>query len=208
MADLEIIGIPMSNYVRSVRMLCEEKGVPYKLNPAFPHTPDVTAISPSGQIPCMRHGDVGVFEGKGIATYIDKAFAGPKFIPEDPAGAAACEQWVSYGNVKVDRWIMRELVVPSVFFDKEKGPDTAKIDAAVPEIAKVAKVLDDALGRSEYLAGKSLTFADMNVLPMLDYGMMFPKSKAVLEGHKNLMAYYARLSARPSFKNTAPPPRA
>ena len=78
MSDLEIIGIPLSNYVRSIRMLCEEKGVPYTLVPAMPHTPDVKAIHPAGQIPCMRHGDVVLFESKAIATYIDKAFAGPK----------------------------------------------------------------------------------------------------------------------------------
>ena len=44
MAELELIGIPLSNYVRSVRMLCEEKGVAYKLDPARPQTPEVTAI--------------------------------------------------------------------------------------------------------------------------------------------------------------------
>ncbi len=27
MAELEIIGVPVSNYVRSIRMLCEEKGI-------------------------------------------------------------------------------------------------------------------------------------------------------------------------------------
>ena len=34
MADLEIIGVPFSNYVRAVRMMCEEKGVPYAGDPA------------------------------------------------------------------------------------------------------------------------------------------------------------------------------
>ncbi len=28
MAELEIIGTPISNYVRTIRMLCEEKGLP------------------------------------------------------------------------------------------------------------------------------------------------------------------------------------
>ena len=64
MADLEIIGIPLSNYVRSIRMLCEEKGVPYTLKPVPPHSPDVIAIHPAGQIPCLRHGDVALFESK------------------------------------------------------------------------------------------------------------------------------------------------
>ena len=62
MADLEIIGIPMSNYVRALRMMCEEKGVPYKLNPLRPHSPEVSAIHPAGQVPCMTHGNVALFE--------------------------------------------------------------------------------------------------------------------------------------------------
>jgi glutathione S-transferase len=127
MAELEIMGVPFSNYVRSVRMLCEEKGVAYKLTPSMPQSPEIKAIHPAGQIPAMRHGDITLFESKAIATYIDRALPGPKLIPEDAVGLARVEQWVSYGNVKVDRWIMREFVVPSVFFDKAKGPDTARI---------------------------------------------------------------------------------
>ena len=58
MAELEIIGAPFSNYVRSIRMLCEEKGVTYKLTPSRPQSPEVRAIHPAGQIPVMRHGNV------------------------------------------------------------------------------------------------------------------------------------------------------
>ncbi|MBR0850079.1 glutathione S-transferase N-terminal domain-containing protein [Bradyrhizobium diazoefficiens] len=70
MAELEIMGVPFSNYVRSIRMLCEEKGVTYKLTPSRPQSPEVKAIHPAGQIPVMRHGDVTLFESKAIATYI------------------------------------------------------------------------------------------------------------------------------------------
>ena len=206
MAELEIIGIPMSNYVRAVRMLCEEKGVAYKLTPARPHSPEVTAISPVGQIPVMRHGDVTMFESKAIATYIDKAFSGPKFIPEDALGAAKVEQWTSYGNVKVDRWIMREFVVPTVFADKEKGPDTAKINGAVPEMAKCLAALEGQLNKTTHLAGNAMTYADINVLPMLALLPNFPQGRELLTKYPKLQAYIAKLSERPSFKNTAPPP--
>ncbi len=207
MAELEIMGVPFSNYVRSVRMLCEEKGVAYKLTPSMPQSPEVKAIHPAGQIPAMRHGEVALFESKAIATYIDRVFPGPKFIPEDAVGQATVEQWVSYGNVKVDRWIMREFVVPSVFFDKAKGPDTARIAAALPEIEKCCAALDGALGRSGYLAGTGLTYADMNVIPMLATLANFPAGKDVLAKYGALSAYVARLTDRPSYKNTAPPPR-
>ena len=208
MADLEIIGVPFSNYVRSIRMLCEEKGVAYKLTPSRPHTPEVLAIHPAGQIPVMRHGDVGLFETKAIATYIDKAFPGPKFIPEDAVGAALVEQWVSYGNAKVDKWIMREFVVPQAFADKVKGPDMAKVNAAVPEIEKCCAALDKAVAKTGYLAGNSITFADMLVLPMVMTAQAFPLGKDIVPKYKSLMAYATKLTERASWKNTTPPPRA
>jgi glutathione S-transferase len=207
MAELEIIGAPMSNYVRSVRMLCEEKGAGYKLNPARPHTAEVAAIHPAGLIPCMRHGDLALFESQAIATYIDKAFPGPRFIPQDPVEEALTVQWISYGNAKADRWILREYVVPSVFFDKAKGPDTAKMEAAIPEIEKCLTVLEAAVAKTGYLAGGSMTYADINLLPMLAIFQRFPKGGELLAKHPNLSAYISKLAARPSFINTAPPPQ-
>jgi glutathione S-transferase len=207
MAELEIMGVPFSNYVRSIRMLCEEKGITYKLTPSRPQSPEVKAIHPAGQVPVIRHGNVTLFESKAIATYIDRSFPGPRFIPDDTLETAQVEQWVSYGNVKVDRWIMREFVVPSVFFDKTKGPDTARVAAALPEIDKCCKALDDAVARTGHLVGSRLTYADMNVIPMLSALLNFPPGKDILANYSSLAAYVARLADLPSFKNTAPPPR-
>ncbi len=205
MAEIEIIGTPISNYVRAVRMLCEEKGVPYELNPVFPHTPEVTSLHPAGQVPCLRDGDVELFESLAIAHYIDRKFPGPKFFPEDTLQAVQVEQWVSYVNVKVDRWIMREFVVPSLFFDEATGPDTAKINMAIPEIEKYIAPLDQVVARTGYLVGDKLTYADMNLLPMLAALTMFPPTNDLLSKFENLSAYVSKLSERPSFQNTAPP---
>lgn len=207
MPDLEIIGVPFSNYVRSVRMLCEEKGVAYKLTPSRPHTPEVTAIHPAGQIPVMRHGDVALFETKAIATYIDKAYPGAKFIPEDAVGAARVEQWVSWGNAKVDHWIMRQFVVPQAFFDKAKGPDMARVTAAVPEIEKCCAVMDAQVAKTGHLAGSALTYADMHVLPMIVTMQAYPLGREIAPKFKHLMAYADRLTGRASWASTAPPPR-
>jgi glutathione S-transferase len=207
MPELEIMGVPFSNYVRSIRMLCEEKGITYKLTPSRPQSPEVNAIHPAGQIPVMRHGDVTLFESKAIATYIDRTFPGQKLIPEDTLEAAQVEQWVSYGNVKVDRWIMREFVVPSVFFDKVKGPDAARIAAALPEIDKCCKALGDAVVRTGHLVGSWLTYADINVIPMLSTLVNFPAGKDIVAKYSALSAYVERLTDLPSFKTTAPPAR-
>ena len=84
MATLEITGAAQSNLVRSTRIACMEKGVPYTLTPARPHTPEVDAINPLGKkIPVMRHGDVTLCESTGICVYIDRTFDGPALIPRD-----------------------------------------------------------------------------------------------------------------------------
>jgi glutathione S-transferase len=201
---LEIIGTPLGNYVRAIRLLCEEKGVPYTLNPAFPQTPEVKSLHPAGLIPCMRHGDVTLFESMAIAHYIDNRFPGPKFFPSALLQSAQVEQWVSYVNSKVDRWVMREFVGETLYFDKAKGPDTARIEAALPEIEKYISPLDDAVAANGYLVGDGITYADLNVLPMLAALTSFPATSKILTKFRSLSAYAETLSARPSFARTAP----
>src|ERR1700758_1126891 len=111
MAKLEIIGGPRSTYVRAVRMACEEKDIPYDLNPAMPHSPEVAAIHPLGKVPVMRHGDFELCESKAIASYLDLSFPGPKLIPTEPRHAALTEQWVSLVNTKMDGTLVRSYLL-------------------------------------------------------------------------------------------------
>jgi len=206
MPALEIIGAPQSNYVWVVRMVCEEKGVPYELKPVFPHSPDVDAIHPFGKIPVMRHGDVTLCESKAIATYIDRVFDGPKMIPDDPARAALVEQWVSMGNVEFDKVMIRQYVV-NYAFPKEPGkPDMDAIKAAAKKMEPQVAILDKAVAGG-HLVGDSLTLADINILPMLFYVNRFEEGKALLGSAKNLSAYMERHFARPTFRKSGPPPR-
>ena len=71
MTNVEIIGPAPSTYTRAVRMVCEEKSIPYDLKQSPPHSTDVDAIHPFGKVPVMRHGDFELCESKAIATYLD-----------------------------------------------------------------------------------------------------------------------------------------
>ena len=81
---LEIVGFPVSNFVRSVRMVAEEKGVPYELVPERPHSDTVKGLNPTGKIPALRHDGLELCESLAIARYIEEAFDGARMIPEDP----------------------------------------------------------------------------------------------------------------------------
>ncbi len=161
MPALEVIGAPQSNFVRTVRMACAEKSVPYTLNAVFPHSPEVDAIHPFGKIPAMRHGDVALAETKAICTYIDLAFDGPPLIPRDPVGAAKTEQWISMINTGFDLVFARQYLAAYFFSGLPDGaPDRARIDAAVPKIQEMFGILDRELAQRPYLAGAEFTLAD------------------------------------------------
>ena len=204
MASLEIIGIPQSTYTRVVRMVCEEKNVPYELKIAAPHSPDVDAIHPFGKVPVMRHGDVEIAELKAISTYIDRNFNGPKLIPDDPKLAAQVEQWVSLINTTFDPAMIREYVLGYVFA-KDGKPDPKRIAEAVDKMRKQFPVLEKAAGNG-HLVGDRLTLADINLMPILFYVGNFPEGRDLMKGAPKLTAYFERHAKRPSFQKTMPPP--
>jgi len=205
MTELEIIGAPQSNYVRSVRIACEEKGVAYKLSAIRPHTPEVDAIHPFGKIPVMRHGNVTLFESKAIATYIDKAFAGPKLFPDDAGLCGQIEQWVSATNTTIipaTNGYLRWYFFPGTADGK---PDRDAIEKAIPDMTQKVEALDKAVAGG-FLAGGVFTYADMNILPVLAYLKDTPESGALMRESKHLMKYFDTHSQRASFKATVPPP--
>jgi glutathione S-transferase len=207
MATLEIIGAPQSNFVRTARIACEEKGVPYTLNPARPHSPDVNAISPFGKIPVMRHGDLALCETKAICSYIDLAFDGPPLLPRDPVGVARAEQWISMVNTGFDLMLVRQYLIAYFFSGLPDGaPDRARIEAALPKMHEQFALLDRELGTRQYLAGDSFTLADAFLLPIMHYMEKMPESGDLLKASPNVAAWYERMKARPSVKETEPPP--
>ena len=200
---LEIIGGAGSNFVRAVRMVAEEKGVPYEHIAAAPHSDEVKAINPFGQIPVMRHDGLELPESHAIAIYIDTAFDGPALVPAEPKAAAEVNRWVAAVNTGVDQMLMRKYVVEYAFHKDEDGNVVRDvIDQTVKRLPKMFAMLDAAVAAG-YLGGDSFTMADCFLLPILASVRNFPEGKESLEPSSNLSAYFASLSERPSFANTA-----
>ena len=207
MPELQIIGGPQSNYVRVARIACAEKGVPYTLTPASPHSPEVDAIHPFGKIPVMRHGDVTLAESRAICFYIDHAFDGPPLAPLDPVKGARTEQWISHVNTTIDPLLMRQYLRAYIFPGTPDGrPDRAAIDAVLPRMEEHFAVLDRAVTKLGHLVGDAFTLADMNLLPILFFMEKAPESRAMLGRSANLRAYAERHMARASLRDTVPPP--
>jgi glutathione S-transferase len=206
MAELEILGVPQSSFVRTVRIACEEKAVAYRLTVAMPHSPEILAINPLGKVPAMRCGAFQLFESLAIATYIDRAFPGPRLFPDDPQLCGRIMQWVSVFNTAFASHFSAYL--QGYYFPKtpDGEPDRAKIETALPAVKAHLALLDEAIGQNGQLASDRFTFADMSFVPTLYWLLQCPESSDVIGSATHLPRYRDAVAERASVKATVPPP--
>jgi glutathione S-transferase len=207
MTTPEILGSLRSTYTRAVCMLCEEKGIEYRLTETPLNAPALFAIHPLGRMPVLRHGEVELFESKAIATYLDLSFPGPRLIPADARLAGLTEQWVSLVNTLIDRTLVRTYlfayVVPMMTGGK---PDRPAIDAMLPAVREQIAILDRVVAATGHLVGEQFTYADINLLPILHRVQQAPEGAEAVKAAGHLAGYYETHSARSSFQRTTPPP--
>ena len=204
MATLVIHGTPLSTYVRTCRMACLEKGVPYELDPLAPQSPEQKAMQPWGSVPAMTHGDVRMYESLAICNYIDRAFDGPPLQPADPLANARCWQWTSVFIQYLYRpaidIVLQRLVVPA----QGGEPDEALVASSVPKSDTALDALDSALDGEVHFAGDEASLADYMVLPVLHYLKMTPEGESLLAPRANIARWQAAIDERESAVETVP----
>ena len=204
MATLVIHGTPLSTYVRTCRMACLEKGVPYELDPLAPQSPEQKAMQPWGSVPAMTHGDVRMYESLAICNYIDHTFDGPPLQPADPLANARCWQWTSVFIQYLYRpaidIVLQRLVVPA----QGGEPDEALVASSVPKSDTALDALDGALDGEVHFAGDEASLADYMVLPVLHYLKMTPEGESLLAPRANIARWQAAIDQRESAVETVP----
>jgi glutathione S-transferase len=207
MPDLVIYGIPQSTYVRSVRMACIEKGVPYRLEPLMPQTEAMKAHHPFGKVPAIAHGDFTLYETSAILRYIDDGFDGPRLTPAGTRARARMEQWISVINAYCDGSMIRRLVLAYFFPRTADGkPDRALIDKSAEEARQQVALIDAALDPGPFFFGAEISLADLLLCPIFYYLYRTPEGEAMLSAARNIPRCGEAIRARRSFQETIPPP--
>ncbi len=200
-----LLGDARSTFTRTVRMALAEKGVAHKLEEVRPHTPRLLAANPFGRMPALLDGPIALYETSAIVRYVDECFDGPSLLPAGPTDRARCEQWVSLVNGHLYDTMARRYVLQYVFPKGESGqPDRKVVNQAVAEMPLQLQVLEQAYAHSDYLAGASVSMADLFVAPLVAYLPLFPEGKQLLGDCPNIRRAQAVMAERPSFVATAP----
>ncbi len=203
--SIVIHGVPGSPYVRAPLAACEEKGVAWRL--AALGAPDTKAPAhlarhPFGRVPALEHGDFILYETQAILRYIDQAFDGPALTPSEPRAQARMNQAIGV----VDCYVMPSISASIAFNRVVKPmfgmpPDEDAIAAAMPMARTCIVALEAVLDGKPFLAGETVTLADLHAGPHFDFLAMAPEGAELLRGSP-LEGWLARLNARPSFQKT------
>jgi len=207
MSEFVVHSIPGSPFGRAVFVTLEEKGVRYRLEPIAPGTlkgePHISR-HPFGRIPVLEHDGYLLYETQAILRYLDRILPEPPLTPADPRLAGRMDQVMN-----INDWYLFQGVNNVIGFQRVIKPrlmgqpaDEAAVAEAMPRARIVINELSRLLGGQSYFAGEQLSLADIVVAPQLDFLKLTPEWGALSATAENLNSWFARVTARASFRAT------
>jgi glutathione S-transferase len=174
---LHIYGSARSRGVRTLWM-AGELDLQYKhidFTPRSPETrtPEYLALNPNARVPTIDDDGFVLSESMAINLYLAKKHG--KLYPADARNEALAWQWSFWEVDRLDRQMTAYANNTSALPMAQRNPATAK--AAWDEISAALDVLEIALGKTQWLAGREFTVADLNVAAAMVRALSFQLDK-------------------------------
>ena len=175
------------------RWALEEAGLDYRVRLLDQQRPPEYLLEqPFDQVPCLRDGEVQIFESGAIVQYVgDKTEA---LLPRDPQGRFRAIQWTYAALNSVEPAIMNLLLI-DIFFVGEEWAKLRRPGAADFAKGKLKRV-SDWLGDKSWLEGDRFTIGDL----VMTTTLRFWRHTDMVAELPNLAAYLQRAEARPAFQ--------
>ena len=175
-------------------------------------SPEFLKINPRGHVPVLVDRGTAIPETLAILTYLDLAHRDPPLFGKSPEDRAGIWQIVS----ECDNHLRKPVGDISRPLFRGKAAEAAeKITAAAGSVRHELALLESRLADQEWLAGESLSAADLVVFPVLmqlaratarDDAGFLNLSVTPLETHfPALAAWQARMEALPGYDDAYPP---
>jgi glutathione S-transferase len=199
---IKLYTFPASSNSRKVRLALLEKGLEFErvtidLSKREQKNPDYLKIHPFGLVPALDDEGFIVYDSTVINEYLEDEYPYPPLLPKDSEGRARARLMEdlrdSHFNPACGQ-LNRELRKP----EAERDPKI--IEQARAKITECFDRLEKELQGREYLAGP-FGLADIAFIPNLD--TLDRIQIQVDPKYKNVLAWMARLKARPSFAASA-----
>ncbi|PZW44437.1 MULTISPECIES: glutathione S-transferase family protein [unclassified Pseudomonas] len=151
--------------------------------------PEFLALNPFGQVPVLEDDGVVVADSNAILVYLAKKTGRTDWLPEDPAGAAAVQRWLSVaaGELAYGPCAARLITVFGADFNAQEVIARAHVLLAR---------LERHLSGRQWLAADHPTIADV---ALYSYLARAPEGNVDLSAYGQVRAFLARIEALPGF---------
>lgn len=194
---LKVLGRATSGNVQKVLFFLEETGTPYAREDygrQFNNTGgDYLKLNPNGKVPTVVDGETVIWESHTILRYLATKGSKTELYPTDAAARTQVERWMDWLLASVNYQYV-QVFKDSKKADNERAPTFA---ADAKELGAQLEILDKAIAGRSFIAGNSLTLADIAMGPIMHRCLDFPIELPALT---NLRAWRDKLKEKASFK--------
>ncbi|MDR6147028.1 glutathione S-transferase [Sphingomonas sp. SORGH_AS870] len=195
---LTIWGRINSHNVKKVVWLAEEMALAYDrrdVGGPFGMDQAYRTLNPNALIPTIEDDGFVLWESNSILRYLAANHGGEAFYPVDPQARASVERWMDWGFTWAD-------AIRPIFFQMVRtapeARDMALIERSVARAAGLSAILDDVLGRQEWLSGATFGIGD---IPFAAYANTWFQLSVERPTRPNLERWYAALQDRAPFRD-------
>ena len=199
---MKLYGSLTSPYVRKLRILLREKGIPCEFIQADAWAADspVPRLNPLGKVPVLERGDGGaLYDSPVILEYLDSLKA-PALL-----ASAGEERWVMLRLQALADGIL-DATVTRLLESRRPGPQQSpeNIKRQEEKIARALAYADSVAKGGAYLMQNRFTVADLCLGVALEY-VDFRYPHDWRGKHPRLALWLAGIGTRPAFAETVPP---
>lgn len=191
---MKLYDLTLSGHAHRARLFLGLLGLEYELVPVDlaggeHKRPDFLKLNPFGQVPVLVDGDVVVPDSNAILVYLATKHRRADWLPEDAAGAARVQRWLSVaaGQIAFGPCAARLVTVFGASFNHEE---------VVARAHAILRLVEQSLSGAEWLAANHATLAD---LALYSYIARAPEGGVDLAPYPQVRAWLARIEALPGF---------
>ncbi|AZG71313.1 glutathione S-transferase family protein [Shewanella livingstonensis] len=203
--SLTVYGVPLSPYVRKLRLCLAEKELDYQLVIVLPFDQPTwfKDFNPLGRIPAIKDGDLTLADSSVICQYLEEKYRDLTPLLGKTAEQHAKVRWLE----KYADYELAPLTTFAIFQQRIINPsmdnpcdENIVISALNEKLPIYFNYLEKILGNAEFFVGDTLSLADLAFASQM---VNMEHAGELLDAQRwpNLAALYMRIKARPSMEN-------
>ena len=191
---MKLYDFTLSGHSHRARLFLGLLGLSYKLVPidlaaGEQKSADFLTLNPFGQVPVLEDDGVIVPDSNAILVYLATKYRRADWLPEDAAGAARVQRWLSVaaGQIAFGPAAARMVTLFGAPFDHPE---------AIARAHAILKLIEQSVTKQEWLAAAHATIADV---ALYSYVARAPEGDVDLSPYPKIRAWLARVEALPGF---------